>query len=165
MDLFDSARNLRNILKLERVSKDQALWLRFDGQTSDIEDRHLAQEFDYHRVSPLHPGQFVDQNIKGLEFPVVVMEGFPTDFDNWQEPEKMMLARRLYYICATRATGFLYFVLPPDGPHPEPRAELERILRQFETSSRHGSEAGETWCMEFDWRPEEVVAIGDYEEG
>lgn len=165
VDLFESGRELADILKLERVQKDQVMWLRFDGQDHDIEDRYLSNQFEYHRVSPTAPEEFIDQNIKGLEFPIVVIEGLPTNFDNWSVPEKLWQARRLLYICATRATGFLYFILNGKGNQKQPYEELKRILAQFETSTREGYEAGETWCMDFNWRPKDLVELSDYDDG
>lgn len=165
VDLFESGKELADILQQERVAKSQVMWLRFDGQDTDIEDRYLSNQFEYHRVSPTAPEEFIDQNIKGLEFPIVVIEGLPTNFDNWTTPEKLWQARRLLYICATRATGFLYFVLNGKGSQKQPREEIQRILDQFETSIRKGHEAGETWFMDFKWRPKDLVELTDYDDG
>jgi hypothetical protein len=165
VDLFDSARELHDMLQRERLSKHQVLWLRFDGQSSDLADRHAAQSFEYHQIGQQNPEHFVDINVKGLEFPVVVIEGFPPHFNDSSDLPRMWKARRVHYICASRATGFLYFVLPPDARAQSPRNEVVEILNQLQRPEhRRANDTGKTWRMEVTWRPTDVVQMGDYAE-
>jgi len=65
---------------------------------------------NYHnfRIEGAH--KLCDKYVKGLEYPVVVIEGFPRFMDKADEESKMWSFRRELYLCASRATCFLYLI-------------------------------------------------------
>lgn len=79
---------------------------------------HNCRSSDAHKLS--------DKYVKGKEYPVVVIEGFPGFMDRFEpgengqsNEEKMWSFRREVYLCASRATCFLYFVFNPRVETPE----------------------------------------------
>ena len=105
--------------------------------------------------------ELVDKYVKGQEYPVVVIEGVPSALNRWEEraipptedidadENDMWRARRILYLCASRATGFLIFVAgEPQGLAPSIRSEVQALVKQLgqpETSGASGSE----WALSF----------------
>ena len=112
------------------LSKNDVLWIRFGEEEAFDYERLLR--FTYHNCFTSESFDLVDKYVKGQEFPVVVIEGVPpgADFQSFQ-PEtdsaekQMWTARRELYLCCSRATSFLYFVLPPSS--------LEHIAQEIQT--------------------------------
>lgn len=165
IDLFEDALDLHGFLQSNRVAKTDVLWLRFSQQHPDLQDLTLQEQYRFHRIDPANPADFIDRNIKGLEFPVVVIEGTPQPIDPGETEEEnaaMWRARRQLYLCATRASAFVYFVLV-DNPHNRGiRQELLEILNQLREPTAKPFDTGLTWKMRILWRECNVVELRDY---
>ena len=130
---FPTAEVAAEALRAERLSRDEVLWVRFSEEDSDFDYESLHHEFTYHNFRSKEASDLCDKYVKGQDFPVVVIEGFPGFmdlFDEKKDEEKMWQFRRELYLCASRATSFLFFVCnvketPEVG---RIRTELTRLL-------------------------------------
>ena len=99
-----------------RLSPQDVLWVRFDDEDDTFDYEQLSR-FTYHNLNSLESVDLVDKYVKGQDFPIVVIEGFSDDINDWKDPESEQLMwqrRRQLYICASRAAAFLFFVVRPD---------------------------------------------------
>lgn len=100
-------------LRREKLGTNEVLWVRFSEEHPDYDYESLQRDFTYHNFRSREAYKLSDKYIKGQDFPVVVIEGFPSfmeQFDTEESADKMWQFRRELYLCASRATCFLYFV-------------------------------------------------------
>jgi len=117
--MFPSAAELYDALESEQLSGSDVLWVRFSEEDPDFDYEKLSR-FTYHNCRTFEAQEISDKYVKGQEFAVVVIEGFPSFVDKFDESgapsseeEKMWAFRREIYLCASRATCFLYFLSSP----------------------------------------------------
>ncbi len=164
VDLFSSAGALRRMLIAQDVRKCDVLWLRFSQQDPDLPSLTLGRDFEFYQIDTQHASEFIDRNIKGLEFPIVVIEGTHAGIDATADPVDLWTARRQLYLCTSRAVGFLYVVLNEDPAHAPFRKEVEKLLDSLRRPHRGPHESGYTWRLSFRWRDRDVVPVSDYED-
>src|SRR5947207_5309303 len=116
---FFSCQDAYGQLGDESLTNRDVLWVRFREEEEGF-DYEKLRRFTYHNVNTAESFETIDKYIKGQEFPIVVIEGTPpaaniTTFarDATEEEMEMWRARRQLYLCCSRSTAFLYFVLPP----------------------------------------------------
>lgn len=141
VDSFPDAAIAFDFLMRERMSHKDVLWVRFSQEDPDFDYEKVASSFTYHNCRHHDSVEICDKYIKGQDFPVVVIEGFPSFMDRYcehdseltekkvlaEEAEKRMWAfRRELYLCASRATTFLYFI-----NHDRPGGEYDRIRNEI----------------------------------
>lgn len=131
--LFPSAEELYNALASEQLAGSDVLWARFSEEDPDFNYEKLSR-FTYHNCRTYEAHELSDKYVKGQEFPIVVIEGFPSFVDKFnengepsKEEDKMWSFRREIYLCASRATCFLYFLC---RDHPA-TAEKLRFLEEL----------------------------------
>ena len=136
-------------LRREKLAASEVLWARFSEEDTDFDYEKLAQHFTYHNCRSEEAHKISDKYIKGQDYPVVVIEGFPGFMDRFEtkaQEAKMWEFRRELYLCASRATCFLYFVcnVPESEEVARIKAEISAMMQ--EVSSPDGSEGGtKTW--------------------
>ncbi|MEP4076986.1 hypothetical protein [Haloferula sp.] len=100
-------------LRREKLGTKEVLWVRFSEEDPDFDYESLHRDFTYHNCRSREAHKLSDKYIKGQDFPVVVIEGFPSFMEKHsteKEEAQMWQFRRELYLCASRATCFLYFV-------------------------------------------------------
>jgi hypothetical protein len=139
--------------------KEDLLWVRFgeEDPTFSYED---LNRFTYHPLYGPDAPALTDKYIKGQEFPVVVIEGLPADAA-WtdipvgleEDVEERRLrgmweARRMVYLATSRATLFLFFILPAHSK-PEFTSEVSNLIRQLSRPpiGERQSPSGKTWGL------------------
>jgi hypothetical protein len=106
---FPSAEEAHSWLGSYSLHKEHVLWASFlNDETADMGE--LADSYFYIDLSGPNSATQIDREIKGREFSVVVIEGLPADFSAQADADRMWQARRLIYLCASRANAFLFFV-------------------------------------------------------
>lgn len=160
VDLYERDHDIIQMLDNQRIDKGNVLWLRFNAAADSEGVQQSGVEF--YDVTSGNLDTFIDSRIKGLEYPVVVIEGMPEGIDDIDSPENMWIARRQLYLCTSRAAGFLYFVLPNDQYTNGIREEISKILVELSDPKVHGHEIGETWKLNFKWRKENVIEVPDF---
>jgi len=120
-------------LRREKLGRKEVLWVRFSEEHPDFDYESLQHDFTYHNCRSREAHILSDKYIKGQDFPVVVIEGFPTfmeKFSSEEEESKMWQFRRELYLCASRATCFLYFVcdVKETDEVVSIRSEISRLL-------------------------------------
>jgi len=139
------------------LSHRDVLWVRFREEEEGFDYEKLLG-FTYHNVHTGESFDLVDKYVKGQEFPVVVIEGFPTPANRTEfaeamdEAEKeMWKARRQLYLCCSRSTAFLYFVLPsPEGGQFKGlAAEILDLVKQVSTPDAPGATTKRIWRLQF----------------
>lgn len=115
------------------MGSEDVLWVRFSEEDPEFNYEQL-RAFTYHNCRTYDSHQLCDKYVKGQEYPIVVIEGFPRFMDRYGDGEKgtaneqkMWSFRREVYLCASRATSFLYFVFNPRGNSPE----ITRMKNEF----------------------------------
>jgi hypothetical protein len=126
-------------LAKENLGFKEVLWVRFSTEDPDFDYEQLNQRFTYHVCRTSDASKISDKYIKGQDYPIVIVEGFPGFMDRYegenpkateQVEAQMWAFRRELYLCASRATTFLYFVCNVTKT-PEAlriQAELQRIV-------------------------------------
>ena len=111
---YPSAKIAYTALTRESVGRRDVLWVRFCEEDVDFDYEQLATNFTYHNCRASDAHIISDKYIKGQDYPIVVIEGFPSFMDrvgsDGAQEEKMWAFRRELYLCSSRATCFLYFV-------------------------------------------------------
>lgn len=100
-------------IEAAHLSREDVLWARFSDEDPDFDYESLSDTAVYHVCRSKDADKISDKYIKGQDYPVVIIEGFPKFMDKAETPdqeEKMWAFRRELYLCASRATCFLYFV-------------------------------------------------------
>lgn len=133
------------VLTRERLRNREVLWVRFGAEDPHFDYENLTAHFTYHDCEH-DAGQITDKYIKGQEFPIVVIEGWPAGMDQFETPaqeERAWAARRRVYLSASRATAFLYFV----GPVAEPglRSEIADLLAELAMPENLGCGGIKRW--------------------
>ena len=157
---FPSAESAYQALANERMGHREVLWVRF-SEEDDYFDYEKLRNFTYHNCRSNEAHLITDKYVKGQEFPVVVIEGFPGFMDRYEDSnfgkadeEKMWRFRREVYLCASRATCFLYFVLrEADRELRSPEAERIRqeilaLVRFCSLATDVHSGGTRTWKMD-----------------
>jgi hypothetical protein len=142
-----------------RLGKDDVLWVRFDEESPAFNYEDLST-FTYHNLNTEDASDTIDKYIKGQEFPVVIIEGLPDDFEhkNGKEERDMWIARRLVYLVASRATVFIYYV--------QSGRETDSMLRELGLIEKPDSideASGTTWKLKIDFPPRiKKLSLGRY---
>jgi len=130
---FPSAEAAFNALARERLGHGEVLWVRFCEEDTDF-DYEKLRSFTYHNCRSFESHKISDKYVKGQEYPVVVIEGFPGFMDRYEPvdglPEyenKMWAFRREVYLSASRATCFLYFICNYSQETPEKKRVRQEI--------------------------------------
>jgi hypothetical protein len=157
---FPSAESAYQALANERMGHREVLWVRFSEEDEDF-DYEKLRNFTYHNCRSGEAHLITDKYVKGQEFPVVVIEGFPGFMDRFEDSvtgkadeEKMWQFRREVYLCASRATCFLYFIVretPPEETTPENariRDEIKSLVDQCSRATDLHSGGTRTWRMD-----------------
>lgn len=131
-----------------RLSQLDVLWVRFCDEDDSFDYEQLSR-FTYHNLNSPESVDLVDKYIKGQDFPIVVIEGFSDDINNWKDAEAEQLMwqrRRQLYICASRATAFLFFVVPhePSGANLALK-EIASLVYQLSTPQTDADRFTRTW--------------------
>jgi hypothetical protein len=122
-----------------RFEQKDVLWVRFCD-----EDEHFNYEelsgFTYHNLNSGESIDLTDKYVKGQDFPIVVIEGFSENMNKWDSPEEeqiMWQRRKELYICASRATAFL-FLIPRTGSDVAVGmdTEVQELVRQLSARSQ-----------------------------
>lgn len=145
-------------LKSFHLHRDQILWLRFGKEEEFFNYEALSEAFTYHNCCTPESCDLVNKYVKGQEFPVVVIEGFPDGFDRPVERNsemdddemEMWRKRRELYLCCSRATCFLYFVYQGKD-YPELRDEMRELLKWLSEPRNPNEVTKITWQLEFGW--------------
>lgn len=136
-------------LRREKLAAAEVLWARFSEEDSDFDYEKLSQHFTYHNCRSEEAHKICDKYIKGQDYPVVVIEGFPGFMDRYgtrAQEAKMWEFRRELYLCASRATCFLYFICNVTESEEIARIKGEISAMMQEVSSPDGSNGGtKTW--------------------
>ncbi len=139
------------------LSRRDVLWVRFREEEEGFDYEQLLR-FTYHNVFSDESFELVDKYVKGQEFPIVVVEGFPalanrSEFSAaMDDAEKdMWKARRQLYLCCSRSTAFLYFVLPsPEGGQFKGLAsEILELVKQVSTPEDPTTTTKRIWRVQF----------------
>jgi len=142
------------------LTKEKVLWVRF-GEEEDAFDYEELLRFTYHNCFTPESFDLVDKYVKGQEFPVVVIEGVPPDAElqNFQsdgdDHEKAMwIARRELYLCCSRSTCFLYFVMPSPTVEKQGResiwTEIQEMVGQVSRPSNPDAVTKRMWQLQFE---------------
>lgn len=156
---FDSCTAAHEHLTQQNLDKDEVLWVRFSAEDPDFDYERLSK-FTYHNFFSAESADLVDKYVKGQEFPIVVVEGFPEEMDEsgtWQDDSRLMDAaecrmwniRRQIYLCASRATGFLYFICnqPRTQAIQRIEGELGELIRTLAVPMDPKALSGKEWRM------------------
>ena len=163
---FPSASAAYNCLSQAKLGRREVLWVRFSGENDEFDYERLS-EFTYHNFRTEEAETLNDKYIKGQDFPVVVIEGFPSFMDRYEDfggsaelsalhEKKMWKFRRELYLCASRATCFLYFVCTSTGT-PEAqniRREIGRLTSQLGGPDANDGNGGRTWKVDLAGLPD-----------
>ena len=132
---FPDADTAFKSLENDRMGHAEVLWVRFCEEDPEFDYERLRR-FTYHNCRNYDSDMISDKYVKGQEYPIVVIEGFPSFMDRYEDSEygkadegKMWKFRREVYLCASRATCFLYFVCNPR----QFTAENRRILSELDS--------------------------------
>jgi len=163
---FPSATAAYLCLSQTKLGHKDVLWVRFSGENHDFDYEKLSA-FTYHNFRTEEAENLTDKYIKGQDFPVVVIEGFPSFMDRYQSGDgspgsaelhekKMWKFRRELYLCASRATCFLYFICTNSGT-PESdniRRELAKLTSVLGRPETDDGQGGRTWRVTLDKVPD-----------
>ncbi len=136
---FPSAATAYSALIKERLGHKDVLWVRFSEEDPDFDYEQLIQHFTYHNCLGQDAHNISDKYIKGQDYPIVVIEGFPGFMDRFEASQyqtaesaeaRAWAFRRELYLCASRATTFLYFICNvPETPEVlQIRTEIQRLV-------------------------------------
>lgn len=154
---FRSCSAVFSHLLQQNLGSSEVLWVRFSKEDPDFNYEQLNC-FTYHNFCSVESADLVDKYVKGQEFPIVVVEGFPDFMDVLPKPnssladmsadeKRMWSFRRQVYICTSRATAFLYFVC--NAPETEPvkriKCELESLVTALSMCSEPAKAGSKEW--------------------
>lgn len=157
------------------IGRKEVLWVRFSREDPAFDYEKLQQNFTYHNCRTREAGDLSDKYIKGQDFQVVVIEGFPGFMDNYENEAQMWQFRRELYLCASRATCFLYFICTniDNEEGLRIRAEIDELVKICANPSNPNSGGTKEWKFRIpqsDQRRQLKVFtdtddVGDAEEG
>ena len=135
---FGDAASAAALLRREKLARDEVLWVRFSAEDPSFDYEALQHAFTYHNCRTEEAADLNDKYIKGQDYPVVVIEGFPRfmdQFDSSEKEDEMWAFRRELYLCASRATCFLFFICNVTASEEIDRIdeELDALLSQVST--------------------------------
>lgn len=147
---FPDAVTAHGWLEQYKLGADDVLWVRFskEDQHFDYEQLH---KYQYHNLNTTESTSIIDKYIKGQEFPVVIVEGVGEHFNNDEMPDEMFLHRRELYLCASRASVFLFFIYNPeivDETSAEVREEIAELVTTLQRPQR-ATTATQFWGLSF----------------
>ena len=158
--LHESSADAYAQLAETHLGSQEVLWVRFSPEDSLFDYEQLSG-FTYHNCCTDEAMDLVDKYVKGQEYPVVVIEGVPSALNRWEEraisptedidadESEMWRARRILYLCASRATGFLIFVAgETQGLAPSLRNEIQALVKQLGRPESSGA-SGSEWVLSF----------------
>lgn len=153
---FEDAATAASLLRREKLSHSDVLWVRFRTEDTSFDYEKLQRDFTYHncRTGAAEAWELNDKYIKGQDYPVVVIEGFPRFMDQFsdkQAEDKMWAFRRELYLCASRATCFLYIICDVTSAEEIDRinSEINSLLEQVSTPRSDDQEANGTRSWSF----------------
>jgi hypothetical protein len=126
-----------------RFNPQDVLWVRFSDEDEHFDYEQLSC-FTYHNLNCTESVELTDKYIKGQDFPIVVIEGISEAMNQWGEPmaEQLMWQRRKeLYVCASRATAFLFLV----GSDGAAKQEFVEIVRQLSAPEKDSDGFQRTW--------------------
>ena len=148
VDLFSSPDAAYSKLKGGGFKPKDVLWVRFSDENEHFDYEKLS-EFTYHNLNCEESNLLVDKYIKGQDFPIVVIEGLSermSNFQNEESEEIMWKCRKELYICTSRATAFLFLVLPDGMAHRSPEGnEFEKIVKDLSTHLKDEKGFARNW--------------------
>jgi len=148
VSIFSSCHSALARLRPNRLSQQDVLWVRFSDEDDNFDYEQLSH-FTYHNLNSPESVDLVDKYIKGQDFPVVVLEGFSDDINDWKDAaaeQLMWQRRRQLYICASRATAFLFIVARQDSSNLNMAAgELKNLVQQLSTPQTDLDKFNRTW--------------------
>jgi hypothetical protein len=158
---FNDASSVATLLRRERLNRSEVLWVRFSKEDRTFDYESLHRDFTYHNCRTSEAVDLNDKYIKGQEYPVVVIEGFPGLMDRYTDSEthkdtarKMWKFRRELYLCASRATCFLFFVCNDSSSDEfgEIDAEINNLLQSVSSPkvSNDQTNGVRTWGFRID---------------
>lgn len=163
-----------SILTNERMGRREVLWVRFSEEDPDFDYEALARHFTYHNCRIPNADELSNKYIKGQDYPIVVIEGFPGFMDDYagsaerkpEDAEKLMWQfRRELYLCASRATCFLYFIckVPESQPIVRIRSELDALIAATSVPEDHRTGGTRTWSFQIT-KPETARTLATLEQ-
>ena len=148
VSIFPSCEAALARLRPCRFRPQDVLWVRFDDEDEHFDYEQLSC-FTYHNLNSPESIELTDKYIKGQDFPIVVIEGFPEDMSVWDSPEaeqRMWQRRKELYVCSSRATAFL-FLIPrvTSGNVAIMQEEVQELVRQLSTPQQDRDGFSRTW--------------------
>lgn len=110
---FDNPSTAHTLLRREKFRREEVLWVRFSQEDQSFDYEELQKDFTYHNCRTEEAIDINDKYIKGQDYPVVVIEGFPSFMDqyaNKSQEDRMWAFRRELYLCSSRSTCFLFLI-------------------------------------------------------
>lgn len=154
---FRSCSAIYTHLVQQNLTSSEVLWVRFSKEDPDFNYEQLHC-FTYHNFCSSESSALVDKYVKGQEFSIVVIEGFPDYMDDGslsaraggfitKEERRMWSFRRQVYICASRATAFLYFVCDVSETEnvKSIKHELDRLIGALSLSTDPTDSGSKEW--------------------
>jgi hypothetical protein len=156
---FPDAHSAYRHLRAAHLPQQDVLWVRFCDEDQDFDYETLGRQFIYHVCRSVDAQKINDKYIKGQDYPVVVIEGFPRFMDQTETPdeeEKMWSFRRELYLCASRASCFLYLIANVrQSPEVDRiQQEIRNLVNALSVPSNYGRGGTKIW--EFVIAPPEV---------
>lgn len=165
----EMAYNWLNQYKLtDNNKRKDVLWVTFSFCDRDFDYQEVKSDFIHlDLTNPTNNQWIIDTSIKGQEFSIVVIEGVGPEFNNFDNEEAMLIHRRELYLCASRATVFLFFVhdnnqLQAEGQK-QIKNELQALRRELSRPTRP-SDATQFWGVKFDADAENILDFKQYED-
>ena len=163
---FDNAETAYSWLHSTNVPGEDVLWVRFVEADPDFDYENLS-EFTYHSLNSNESADMVNTYVKGREFPVVVIEGLPDELSclDRESTTRMWFLRRQLYVCCSRSTAFLYFVVGR-GQTRESRdidLELSEMVRALSRPANYGEGGSKFWRFSFQY-PSELGPMDEFSE-
>jgi hypothetical protein len=155
-------------LDANRLQHEDVLWVRFHEEFPEAEhdSEHIKVRFNYKALNSLDSHSIIDAEIKGRDFPVVVIEGFPRGMGATVVDDDVWCLRRQVYLCASRATAFLFFVFKDDSASPEKqhlKEELDAMLAALASPADPNQSSTKKWSFEFSL-PESPVGMDVFQD-
>jgi hypothetical protein len=164
---FTDADAARAWLIASKAQRDDVLWVRFGEQDPDIDYEDIGEKFNFKPLNTSDSGETIDAEVKGREFPIVVIEGLPAAMATVDVNERVWALRRQVYLCASRATAFLFFVYRENASSPQSNIlaeELDAMLAALASPDDPTSASTKIWSFEFSL-PESPVSMGVFFDG
>lgn len=131
-------------LEQSRLISNDVLWVRFSEEDPDF-DYDRLRLLSFYSLARETAAQSINRYIKGREFSVVVIEGYWKDGEHMEsEEDKLWIARRQLFMCASRSRGFL--VLIPPRNNAEILSEYQTITSAFRAPKFENG--GNSWVFE-----------------